>query len=133
MRISRLFVTLFSATAVTGCSQVADIAKRLSTNNSAVDIAPYIYLSTYSYGGKLAACLTSSERALRAHGFTENSGREIKDKYGTVWADNPKELISAKVECDSNLRITALAVSSLNNDTAYATYERLTNAKWWMP
>jgi len=123
-------IAVFSATAITGCAQVTEIAKKFSAGETASDAAPYIYLSTFKYDGSLSTCLGNAESTLRKNGFTEHFARNQKDEYGTVSADNPRGLVAAKIECDMKIGSSALAVSSQNNNAAYDSYKKLSDAEW---
>jgi len=130
MKEIKFALAMLSATATTGCTQVTDIAKKFTAGNTASDTAPYIYLATYKHDNSLTLCISNAEDALRNNGFTENSGSHTEDTFGTVHADNPKGLVAAKIECDTNIGTIAFAVSSLNNDAAFDSFKRLRDAQW---
>jgi len=123
-------LAVFSATVITGCAQITEIAKKFAAGETVSGAAPYIYLSTFKYDGNLSICLDNAESALRKNGFTEHFARDLKDEYGTITADNPRGLVAAKIECDMKIGSSALAVSSQNNNAAYDSYKKLSDAEW---
>ncbi|QNI72885.1 putative conserved secreted protein [Synechococcus sp. NOUM97013] len=93
---------------------------------------PWVYLTSFSYGGTGEQCLGAARSALANAGFTreEYTSRFDNQKGGLVEALLTNAPVRAKIECDPKLGITSLAVSGLNNDLTYEKYMELFKAEW---
>ena len=93
---------------------------------------PWVYLTSFSYGGTGEQCLGAARIALANAGFTRDvyTSRFDSQKGGLVEALLSNSPVRAKIECDPKLGITSLAVSGLNNELTYEKYMELFKAEW---
>ena len=96
---------------------------------------PWLYVSTFSYGGNSEKCVNQAKAALEAQGFTKDvqiewNVKNDKSQGGRVEGVLSSSPVRAKIECNSKDGITGLGVSGLDNDLTYAEYSKLHDASW---
>lgn len=93
---------------------------------------PFLYMSTFDYGGPYKRCITNAEKVLRSHGFTRDlEVREAAEsKLATVYAFKDDEAITAEIQCIQKAGITLLGVAGLDNETTWELYQKLGKATW---
>ena len=95
---------------------------------------PWLYVSTFAYGGTGEECLDNAADALQEEGFTRdfevvrfkgksNSGGHVDGKLRNY-------PVVAKIECDQSLGVTGLAVTGLDNKLTYKKYSNLFDKDW---
>ncbi|MEB3165082.1 MAG: hypothetical protein VKO65_00245 [Cyanobacteriota bacterium] len=94
---------------------------------------PYLYVSSFSYGGGAEQCLSAAESALRRNGFDQDFEKlyfQDRAMGGTVSGGLARSAITAKIECNIKLKTTSLAVAGADNDLVFEIYEKLFSAEW---
>ena len=96
---------------------------------------PWLYVSTFAYGGTGEECLDNAADALQEAGFTRdfevvrfkgksrNSGGHVDGKLRNY-------PVVAKIECDQSLGVTGLAVTGIDNKLTYEKYSDLFDKEW---
>jgi len=93
---------------------------------------PWLYVSSFTYTGKLDACLDSAKKALTAAGFTQDLeiSKTQSSKSGHVEGLLQGEPVRAQIECNPSEGISALGVSGLENEITYNKYFQLYKSQW---
>lgn len=94
---------------------------------------PWIYLSSFSYGGKAEDCLANAKKVMSEKGFTkELDVANFKEKAKGGWVEGllPDSPVRAVIECNGTEGITSLAVSGLDADETFKKYDQLFDSKW---
>ena len=96
---------------------------------------PWLYVSTFAYGGTGEECLENAADALKEEGFTRDF--EIKmfkgksrNSGGHVDGKLRNHPVVAKIECDQSLGVTGLAVTGIDNRLTYEKYSNLFDKEW---
>ena len=96
---------------------------------------PWLYVSTFAYGGTGEECLENAADALKEEGFTRDF--EIKrfkgksrNSGGHVDGKLRNYPVVAKIECDQSLGVTGLAVTGIDNRLTYEKYSNLFDKEW---
>ena len=96
---------------------------------------PWLYVSTFAYGGTGEECLDNAADALQEAGFTRDfEVKRFKGKSrnsgGHVDGKLRNYPVVAKIECDQSLGVTGLAVTGLDNKLTYKKYSNLFDKDW---
>ena len=95
---------------------------------------PWLYVSTFSYGGTGDECLDNAADALQEEGFTRDFEvvrfKGKSSKGGHVDGKLRNYPVVAKIECDQSLGVTGLAVTGLDNKLTYKKYSNLFDKDW---
>ena len=104
-------------------------------SGQAATARPWLYVSTFAYGGSGEKCLKNAAAALKEEGFTRDfeisrfKGKS-RDMGGHVDAKLRNYPVVAKIECDQSLGVTGLAVTGLDNQLTYRKYSALFDKSW---
>ena len=107
----------------------------LFSAGQAVIARPWLYVSTFAYGGTGEECLDNAADALREEGFTRDFDvKRFKGKSrnagGHVDGKPRNHPVVAKIECDQSLGVTGLAVTGIDNKLTYGKYSALFDKEW---
>ena len=96
---------------------------------------PWLYVSTFAYGGTGEECLSNAADALKEEGFVRDfeivrfKGKS-RDSGGHVDGKLRNYPVVAKIECDQSLGVTGLAVTGIDNELTYEKYSTLFDKTW---
>lgn len=121
---------------LSGCMQVQQTLQRLRGGQAAsgdAPRAPYVYVGSSNKGGSqdINACAANARSILAANGYVDAVEEQRNDEGSaiTVSGDRNDIGISAKFQCANN-GVTALAMSSMDNDKLFPEYSRIHDLDW---
>ena len=96
---------------------------------------PWLYVSTFAYGGTGEECLENAADALKEEGFTRDFEvvrfkGQSRSSGGHVDGKLRNYPVVAKIECDQSLGVTGLAVTGIDNELTYKKYSDLFDKDW---
>ncbi|MCP9819882.1 hypothetical protein KBZ18_10290 [Synechococcus sp. Cruz-9H2] len=94
---------------------------------------PFLYISSFTYGGSAKQCLEGAKTALQRNGFTLNLSIQYYNNQsmgGSVSGSLPDAPVVAEIDCDKSIGVSAVAVSGLDNEVTYQKYTELYKEKW---
>jgi hypothetical protein len=86
---------------------------------------PHVYTNLVLGISSSEACIQNSKRVATKNGFTDN--HEVLGEKGNqyFYADHGEKPLALAVSCSTKLGGAAIAVSGMNNDDAFAMFERV--------
>ena len=98
----------------------------------AVNAKPFLYVTSFSHGGKVEDCLAGAKKAIQKEGIDSfyDDTLSTKHRVGKVSGYSTNEYLSVEIECDQKMGVTVLGVAGLDNDLTWKTYQSLKKATW---
>ena len=77
-------------------------------------------------------CLKNAKKVFENHNFDPSDVDRTQEKRRVVSVTgyHREEYLTAEIQCDQKMGVTALGVSGLDNDTTYEFYVKLHKEEW---
>lgn len=140
LRARPAFLLLTTATllggGLSGCTQLQQTLQGFRGGQTAsgdAPRAPYVYVGSSNKGGSqdINACASNARSILAANGYVDSVEDQRNDEGSaiTISGDRNDIGISAKFQCANN-GVTALAMTSMDNDKLFPEYSRIHDLNW---
>jgi hypothetical protein len=115
---------------ISSIAAISIVSASMITTNP-VRARPFLYLDTFTHGQTHQKCIDRATKVLNSNGFEEvDEEIMLKHRLSEITGYHKNESVTAVIECNQKLGITAFAVSGLDNEITYRMYQVLYDAEW---